>query len=317
MALVVKVKNRIKRFIEKRKKDIPFWIELQKRRYTSIFNYERLAQDIPEVITKEYAFNTYYGIVDLIKKEKGLPKRQRLEAAVEHGVSHHYQDIWDSLLTQDKIFLFGSARDEFLKEKYPDKELLHHRNFMASVDGIYNPAKIRRFKRKFGKTLLCIPTHSTHHVVDTFDQMPLITEIERIRQMYGYDTVLVSVYWKDIHEGRHLPYVDAGYKVVTMGHIYDKYFLRRLKSVLDIADLVITNEVGSHIGYAIFENTPVYQYFIPVSHVAIDEDVDFSIYEPNEGRNLFSDECKRLFGIYSEEITEEQREFVRLNWGEF
>lgn len=317
MELFVKAKNRIKRFIDKRKKDIPYWIDIQKRKYTSIFNYERLAQDIPELITKEYPYNAYYGIADLVKKEKGIPKRQRLEAAVEHGVGDYSQDLWDALLSQKKIYVFGSARDELLRKLHPDKELIHHKNFMAYVKSAYGPIRTKFEKMRFGKTLLCFPTHSTHHVVDRFDQTPLIQEIEKIRIEHNFDTVLVSVYWKDIHEGRHLPYIDAGYKIVTMGHIYDNCFLRRLKAVLSISDMVITNDVGSHIGYAIHECVPVYQFFVPIEHVALDEEVDFSIYGMTDSHQVFSKECTSLFGTYSEEITEAQREFVRLNWGEF
>lgn len=315
--LIVKVKNRIKRFIEKRKKDIPFWIDIQKRKYTSIFNYERLAQDIPELVTKEYSFNAYYGIVYWIKKAEGIPKRCRLEAGIEHGIGTYCQDFWEPLLSQNKIYVFGSARDEFLMQLHPDKELIHHKNFMAYVKNAYCPFKIRVMKKKLGKTLLCFPTHSTHHVVDRFDQSLLIQEIEKIKVEHNYDTVLVSVYWKDIHEGRHQEYLNAGYKVVTMGHIFDPNFLIRLKTVLSMSDMVITNGVGSHIGYAIYENVPVYLFDVPIEHVALDNQIDFSSYGLTDEYLRFASDFKILFGSWSEEITVEQRELVRLNWGDF
>lgn len=308
--------GRIARFISKRKKDIPFWIEIKKRRYTSIFNYNRLAKDM-ELVTIEYPYNAYYGLHKIVKKIEKIPRIKRLEYGIEHGLLAPQDLLWDVLAAHDKVYIFGNARENMLRKEYPSHQIVTHRNFMAYVRGNYSSARIRRLKKKFGKTLLIIPTHSTHHVADTFDQSVLIKETERIKRDYRYETVMVCMYWKDILLNRHLPYQKAGYKIVTAGHIYDENFLCRLKSILQLSDMIITNDTGSHIGYAIFENRPVYMYRVKSDNIALDDEVDITIYQYSEKRTRFSDRFLELFGTYLEEITDEQREFIRAHWGDF
>ena len=308
--------SRIQRFISKRKRDIPFWFEIQKRKHTSIFNYERLAQDM-ELVTIEYPFNAYYGLANVVKKMEGIPRRKRLEASIEHGIRYVDDDIWSDLLLKDTIYIFGNARAEWLRKIHPDKNIVTHRNFLAYVKGMYSSDTIQRLKEKNGKTLLCIPTHSTHHVADVFNQDVLIDKIEKLKEEYAFKTVMVCLYWKDILQGRQVPYVEAGYTVVTAGHIYDGFFLNRLKSILQLSDVVVTNDGGSHVGYAVYEERPVYLFYVPLEHVALDDEVDMSEYGKTEGYMSFTSELRRLFGEYSEEINEEQREFVRAHWGDF
>lgn len=313
--------GRIQRFVQKRKKDIPFWIEIQKRKYTSIFNYKRLAQDM-ELVTTEYPYNAYYGLDKIVKKIEGLSKFQRLEAGIEHGLTLQSEDVSQVLLDQNRIYVFGSERSDHIQKLHPDKEIVTHNNFISYVKGKYSPLRISLMKKKMGKTLLCFPTHSTHHIADVFDQDSLITEIDRIKEEHGFKTVLVCLYWKDILQGRDEPYIAAGYKIVTAGHLYDSFFLNRLKSIVQLSDMVITNGWGTHIGYAICENRPVYMFLIKRQYVTLDEEkcsVDEfnSIFETVEESDAFSNKFLEVFGSYSELISDEQRKFVRKYWGDF
>lgn len=58
--------------------------EIKKREKYSIFNYKELAKDM-ELVTKEYGYNSFYGLADIVKKVEGLPLNKPLDAAIEHG----------------------------------------------------------------------------------------------------------------------------------------------------------------------------------------------------------------------------------------
>ena len=44
--------------------------------------------------------------------------------------------------------------------------------------------------------------------------------------------------------------------VVTAGYIMDPLFLSRLKSIIQLSDLTMSNNVGTHLGYCIYLNKP-------------------------------------------------------------
>lgn len=320
MNIAVRVVNRIKRFINKRTPIIKHWLEVQKRKKLSIFDYEKLSESM-ELNTVDYFANAYYGNASIIKKIEGIPRWKRLEAGVEHGVGYVDEDIWEFLKQFQRIYVFGNLRCRIMKEKYPDKDIRTHGVFIQNVKrGVLPDRKVKSLKEELGKTLLVFPTHSAEFFIDSFDQSPLVELIEKTKEEHGFDTVLVSVYWKDIQLGRAKIYEDAGYTVVSAGHIYDMTFYRRLKSILALADVVMTNGFGSHLGYAIVEKKPVYFHYFKAAFKCLNgqfTDQQTAEYNDTYGLRLANDTCTQLFGEYSETITQEQREFVREYWGDF
>ena len=108
--------------------------------------------------------------------------------------------------------------------------------------------------------------HSTHFTDISYDSKNFINILKSQQKLF--DNVRVCLYWKDIQKGIDKVYRDGGFECVCCGHMFDIFFLSRLKSLLEIADATISNGVGSHIGYSVFMNKP--HYFVPDEYLVND-----------------------------------------------
>jgi len=181
---------------------------------------------------------------------------------------------------------------------------------------------LQRIKRRLKRTLLVFPLHSVdEQEYTTYDTDAFIKRIEAVRQEHRYDSVMVCMYWHDVLTHKYVPYQNQGWKVVTAGHRLDTNFLRRLRSIISLADMVVTNGVGTHIGYAVCLNKPVYVLDLPSYNTAFD--VNGEKYgaayarESAQEADKSGNEIKAAFGPYSEVLKQEQIAVVRKYWGKW
>ncbi|RGZ30770.1 hypothetical protein DW991_22365, partial [Bacteroides thetaiotaomicron] len=175
-------------------------------------------------------------------------------------------------------------------------------------------------KKTLGKTLLVFPSHSIDKMTTQFDNTDFTKEILRIKKNNDFKTVIISMYWKDICEKAELcrAYEDLGFKIVCSGHKNDINFLSRQKSIIELSDITMSNEVGTHIGYCIFLEKPHYLYSQEISYK---ESLAEVIKAENINNDLMQSQLKdkfivgKAFSSYSEEINEEQKKIVDYYWG--
>jgi hypothetical protein len=120
-------------------------------------------------------------------------------------------------------------------------------------------------------------------------------------------------------------YKKYGFECVTAGHIYDFNFLPRLKSIISNADVTMSNEIGTHIGYCIYMQKPHYYYKMKCKDI-----VSSKLEDVNPEISLVEDAKKRLklaehdnntktlqdiFGKYQEVISDNQYDIVNKLWG--
>lgn len=74
----IKKKNFISKFIE-----IQF--RNKKESKICIFEYRKLSADM-NLYTKEYGYNSFYGLADIVKKILGISQKEILSGAIEHGI---------------------------------------------------------------------------------------------------------------------------------------------------------------------------------------------------------------------------------------
>jgi hypothetical protein len=116
-------------------------------------------------------------------------------------------------------------------------------------------------------------------------------------------------------------YIDAGFKIVTAGNIFDINFIRRLKSIISLADLTVANSIGTHLGYCIYMGKPHYIYNQKVDYVSSkDSNVIVSSNRIRNANQLITldherDEIYRCFSNVSLIISDEQRKCVDKYWG--
>ena len=154
--------------------------------------------------------------------------------------------------------------------------------------------------------------HSTHWINLEYNVSAFIKEIKHIAK--DYDTVVVCMYWKDIINNAYERYINEGFEIVSAGHIYDsKNFLPRLKSIIELSDMVISNDVGSYVGQSIALNKPCYLFRQDYVATSSNKDIDCNEYD----ERLKDENYIKNFEIFSSPkpiITNNQRAFANYLW---
>ncbi|TPG40092.1 hypothetical protein [Flavobacterium pectinovorum] len=228
--------------------------ECNSRRMLGLFEYDKLAKNIaPFFYPNEIQF---YGFDHVISKYTGLTNLKSI-ISNEHGfmfstfVSNHY-------IKNDVIMTFSDFREEQIKKKYSDEvNVVKIGPYIHYADSLLSLEEKVKIKNEISKTLLVFPFHSIDGVLSSFDTDTFIENIEKYKTENNFDTVLVCLYWKDIQIGRAENYIKKGYRVTTAGHINDRFFLNRLKSIIELSDFVISNEVGTYIAYCLCLNKKI------------------------------------------------------------
>ena len=79
---------------------------------------------------------------------------------------------------------------------------------------LYTYPKLQRLKRRLGKTLLFFPVHASSDCKMPFDAHEAIRRLQVLKKQYDFRTVLVCMYYMNLQQGEHLPYLQAGFQVV-------------------------------------------------------------------------------------------------------
>jgi len=287
-----------------------FLDEVERRKFLSIFDVESLSKELSSYSDEFYYVNSRYAIGHHLRKYAKWDKP--VNAIIEHGV-YHDDDVKDMEVYNNKfpaIFTYGPVRHTFLNNLIGhEKNIYKLGPHIEYVDSLLNTEELNRIKEELGTVLLAIPTHSIESHKLEFDYDGWIKEIKKRGE--NYDTVIVNVYFQDVVFGRHKHYLDAGFKVVTSGHRSDMNFLPRLKSILMLSDMTMSNRFSTPIGYCLHLNKPHYVYQQDMEFMTTEEALDF---HANTKVSKFEKHAD-AFNVFSTEITPKQREIYNHVWG--
>lgn len=279
----------------------------------SIHDIKKLSYDIQELRTPEILKpNDFYGNANTLKKFCGIDTDCSIKASLEHATYFGENVYWDLEVNHNMpgIITQGNIRVEVLK-KYTEKPVYAIGPYMFYATPFLSKEEMIEEKNRIGKTLTVFPMHSTTWIDVDYNVEKFIKEIERIKNKF--DTIRVCVYWKDIIRGTYKIYQDKGYDIVCAGHLYDKYFLNRLKSIIELSDCIMSNDVGSYIGQAAVMNKPVYlfrqDYQYMESENASAEEYEKRLQDPNYFK-VFD-----AFVEFRDNLSQEQYEICDYFWG--
>ena len=305
----------------KRSKSPDFPEQIKERQSTDIFDLPKLSAPLPYHPQFYFDDCNYYGILfQLLKYCKINVNNAALplhEIYLEHGIVIGSLVRADLVSLAKKTLTYSDYRAQFILEQTGKAPILIG-PYIHYAEGILSPEALSSLKKRLGRVLLVFPSHSIGAVAAEYDKNQFCMEIEKRKA--GYDTVLVCMYWKDAQNGDHAYYQKMGYKLTTAGHRDDLYFLSRLKSIILLADMVISNSTGTQIGYSLFLNKPNYLFKQQVSLVSKSKSGDNLLknhYQPevtstkNRDNQLLYD----TFNNFEEIITPEQYDLANYMWG--
>jgi hypothetical protein len=292
--------------------------EIARRAQLSLFDYQGLAADIPYGPDEHVIDNNLYGYAQALKNYMGTATD--LKAYMEHGlflggIVHPDQFYWHF----KKVLTMSQKRVAILKEKLPQKDAIAVGPYIHYAKGLLQDNAFTALKKELGKVLLVFPFHSMKGVEAGFEEKQLIKEIKKVSR--DFDTVLISLYYLDAqNEHRAKPYQKAGFRVITAGHKFDRHFVNRQRTHIELADVTMSNGMGTQTGFCIFLNKPHYIFKQALRQKSRSKKEEQRHSSKNNAkikeavaaeREFFAD----LFKDYREDISPEQYKAVAEYWG--
>ena len=274
-------------------------------------NIHQLAQDRELTTVEMHISNDFYGHAAVLKEYIDAPVDYSLKAVIEHGV-HLHADGWEIDLNSPlpSMITLSSNRHKYLN-KQTKKKLYSLGPFIHYASPYLSDQDLEKQVRHLGNNLLVFPAHSTHWVDVVYNIHQYCEKIEQIGK--DFDSIRICLYWKDILRGAAEIYSQYGFECVTAGHMYDKQFLPRLKSIIQSATITTSNQITTAIGYCISMGKPhflmesEYKWTSPIKKF-LDECTDLNFNNANIVRKAFETEPRS-------DISSNQLEIVKKFWG--
>jgi hypothetical protein len=284
------------------------------------FQYKTLAKNfmiLPHI--PRLKVNLWYGNYFAVKK---LSKEISLfKDCLEHGVNFCDRPG----LIEVGYIKPNKCRNIYTYSDYRKHIFMMHDNRLKVVSvgpyilgaDFFHTIQVRQdIKKRYGKMLLVFPTHSLAGVQPQYDRKSFIDEIIRIRP--NFQSVFVCLHYLDITNRKYRDFLDNGFMIVTAGKRDDIKFLNRLKDLIYLSDMTMSNSIGTHIGYSICMSRPHYLHYQQMNYSIseklikpLKENLSYEISKKQE----ISSEFVRLFGYFSWDISTNQINICRKYWG--
>lgn len=295
--------------------------DINKRSKLNVFTYDELIKPLdfyPFVPHKE---NNLYGNGSVIQSH--VPDLDLSETTIEHGLyigsfvpSRHLNSRYKNIIT------FSEYRKTFISAK-TNQNIITIGPYIKYAEPLYSSKKILAERKKLGKTLVVFPSHSIDSVHANYNISEFIRYIKVFKEKYKFHSVIVCMYWKDIELDNHKEYELSGFQIATAGYSYDSNFLSRLKTILLLSDAMLTNSVGTHVGYSISLNKPVKIWngsqleYLPISGNEERAKKELSARQGEDLNTHLEDVeyIKLTFSKFDSNISKSQLECVQYYWG--
>ena len=227
---------------------------VEARAKLDLFEYRQIAQPLPKCYYELCTDNGSFGIGWCIRHYCGITKSY-LNAMVEHGYFFgNYVQEMEKVTFAKKLFTFGDIRKKHIEAVVKDKEVILIGPYIHYAPDYYDSEHFAIAKKEIGRTLLVFFSHSATGTSVSFDLDALIETINSIRK--DFQTVVISLFWSDINPDIEKRLKNEEYLIFSSGHRYDYYFLSRQKTMIQLADMTMSNSVGTHVAYCTYLGKP-------------------------------------------------------------
>lgn len=234
----------------------------------SILHFEEFKKSLqPYLAEKENlshviigAESLHYGHLEALYGYAGM--KQKVNACVFPAVEHAVKFNYIPSRSEEEIARYSNfiCQSDYMKESIHDinssKPVFCIGTYLQYVEGYYNESEMQGLKDRFGRTILVFPSHTLESDSHEREDEDIVNEVFKIVEG-KYDTVMVSAYWADLDWELYREFEKRGAVMVSCGYREDPLFIRRLKSLFELSDLVVVNSVASPVGFAKFMNKPL------------------------------------------------------------
>lgn len=295
-----------------------YFLKVISRKKTDIFNFKKLSRKLPYTVYGNSPENALYGIGYTISKKLCFRPSKIL---CEHGLffgNHISSNI--HIFQNRTIITFSTYRKDIITESLKSAEIAIIGPYIQYSELLFDSEYEKEIVKKFGKILLVFPSHSIKNISSEYNIESFISEIEKVKKITCCESIFICLYWLDARNKTLVnKYINRQYTIVCAGHKYDKYFLSRLKTIINISHYTMSNEVGTHVGYCISQNKPHYIFDEnsinegKISDIIKEENITYKIYE---SQMMSKKEVYQEFKIINKDITLGQQEIINKYWGE-
>lgn len=223
--------------------------------------------------------------------------------SIEHGLIFYNQNWTDTFLTaRASCVTFGCFRKEILKRFY-NTPIFEVGPYIQYAGDYYSAEKLEMWKKELGKTLLVFPAHSTDDSSLKYSYKKYIQEIER--RASKYNSVIVCVFWWNLDDPIVQVFKNMGYYIVSAGYREDPNFLKRQKALITVADHIICDSVGTHIGYC-------YKLGKTIEFVTTQTEVKSL---KSDKDSFYTNQCKRIQNAFQSQDKDKIEKIMNFYWG--
>ncbi|MBE5912918.1 MAG: hypothetical protein E7274_02525 [Pseudobutyrivibrio ruminis] len=260
--------------------------------------------DYSLAVPGDYVWSYFYGYYKEMLKFAGM-KEWIIPyiGEIEHGIRFSKQKL---VLNNDIVCYTSQGQERINDVKSVNSGIpcLCIGAYTKYASYYYSDEKIQAIKKKWGKTLLLFPSHS-YECDNNRSKGDSFLEWVYANYANKYDSIVACVYWNDLMDDDIKKYTKYGCKIVSAGFRGDYNFIRRLKTIIELSDTVIGNDIGTNIGYVLEMDKKFILYT---------KEIDSSKY-----KNGYLDEFRFAFetenGIFSDEQMIKQKELYYRFWG--
>jgi len=197
--------------------------------------------------------NAFYGNDFVLKKYAGLPGTYRLKVVIPHGIVFREDYVWEAEAESfvPAVWCYSSHRESIYVNATRKVVIGAASPLLYVVEMLESQPKPER------KGTIFFPYHSTHHITVQMDSEGIAEELTRLGE--EYQPVTVCIYWRDFNLGRHLPFQERGFPIVSAGHIYDAAFLFRFYHLCSMHRYSASNGLGSQLFYSVKSGCSYFQ----------------------------------------------------------
>lgn len=277
------------------------------------FLREKEKRDLPLIPS-----NAGYGHEYWIRRYSGYSGR--VYGAIEHGV--YFGDNTSTSMNPipgewrfGSFITYGDYRMQLLSKAYPEHLIVKIGPYIqySSSDRGYKESIRGMFLRREGRTLAAFPAHSVRNGKRKFSHEEFAEAVDGYAAKMDCLNKVACISPMDFREEILSPYRERGFVVATSGED-PRSFLPRQRAVMELSDITVSNDLGTHVGYSVCLGVP---------HVILNPVKENDIEGLDVGTNKeVLIRQKRLFHrVFSGKsamgvITGEQRSLVDYFWGD-